>query len=200
MDLKEYLQIIKKHKNLFIFVILFVSLGVFAYYSFRPVSFVTSLTIDVSRIGFQETTDYRYDDFYRLQADEKFCETIVEWLKNPRVVADIFKEAGIDTEKLNLKKLSASVKAQKRSSQIVAINFGASDEKTAKKIANAIIKIISKKTEVLNANQKENTWFQIFSDEPVIKENKINWMIILAGFLAGIFLAFWTVLIKHYLE
>lgn len=200
MELKEYLQIVKRNGKVFFGVIFSVCLIVFLYYSFRPISYSASLTIDVSRIGLQQTSDYRFDDFYRLQADEKFCETIVEWLNSPRVIENIYQEAKIDTSNFSLEGLSKSIKAEKRSSQIVAVNFSAPSEKIAKNIATSVSKIISKKTKDLNISQKENTWFQIFSEEPVVKENKINFLIILATFLFAIFIAFWAVLIKHYLE
>lgn len=200
MELKEYFEIIKKHKKLFLTSFVLFVLGVFSYFYFRPISYSTSIVLNVTRIGVQQSEDYRYDDFYRLQADEKFCETIVEWLKSPQIVEDIYNEAQIDTSKYTLKQLAGVIKAEKRSSQIVGINFSAPDKKVSKKIADAVGKIISQNTEILNINQKESTWFQILTGDPVIKQNKINYSIVLATFLMGIFLAFWVVMIKHYTE
>ena len=75
--------------------------------------------------------NYKYDNFYRLQADEKFAETLVEWLKSPRIEEKIFKEAGIDPSGYSLKKLAKSIKAEKMSSQVVAVSFSSPDKNAA---------------------------------------------------------------------
>jgi capsular polysaccharide biosynthesis protein len=202
MELKEYLKIFKDNFKLFAFVVVIVVLGTFAYFTFKPVSYSASLALNITRIGSQkETTDYRYDDFYRLQADEKFAETVVEWLKNPRTAADILAKANVDATHLSLRKLSNVFVAEKLSSQIVAVSFSASNERSAKKISDAVLEIISKNTEALNKNQNEVTWFEVVAQSPVIIQDKVSPTILLLASLAmGMFLGFWIVLIKHYLK
>lgn len=200
MELKEYLQIIKKYKNLFTAIIVGVMAVALVYFYFRPISYATSLTLNITRSGVQDSQDYKYDDFYRLQADEKFAETIVEWLKSPRVEEDILKKSGVDTKNYNLKKLTKSIKAEKRSSQIVAVSFSSVDQKTSQNIAEAISIVIFENTANLNKNQKENTWFEIIAKDPVIKINKTSPLVFLIALIVGIFLGFWAVMIKHYFE
>lgn len=194
MELKEYLRIIKKYKTLFLAIVIGVVAVVFSFFYFHPVSFDTFLTLNISHSGTQQTQDFRYDNFYRLQADEKFAETAVEWLKSPRMLADIKKDAGMEKE---IKKISA----EKRSSQIVAVKFSTSTMESAKKISNNIVKEISQNIQDLNKNQKDEIWFEIIADDPVIEKNVPNYKIIfLASILVGIFLGFWGVMIKYYLE
>ncbi len=201
MDLKEYLKIIKKHRKLFLSVILGVVIVSLGYFYFAPVRYDASLTLNITRSGAQETTDYKYDDFYRLQADEKFADTLVEWLKSPRVASDIYATAGISSDSFDLKKLTKSFSAEKRSSQIVAVNFSAPSQTQAQKISDGIKKIISANSDELNKDQKENNWFKVVSASPVIVAYHPAYLIIfLASLSMGIFLAFWGVLMKHYLE
>jgi capsular polysaccharide biosynthesis protein len=200
MELKEYLQIIRRKAKLFSATAAIILVASFGYLFFRPVTYVTSLTLNITRSGVSDTQDYRYDDFYRLQADEKFSETVVQWLKSPRVEEDIYREAGIDTKDYSLKQLAKSISADKLSSQLVAVSFSATDEKIAQKIATAISKIISQNTQSLNKDQNESTWFEVLASAPVVRPNELSPLVVLAIFLGAIFAAFWGVMIKHYLE
>lgn len=201
MELKEYLQIIKKNVKLFVSIIVVVVLAFFAYFYLRPVFYSTSLTLNISRQGTQNTDQFKYDDFYRLQADEKFAETLVEWLKDPRIVTNIYAKAGVNSSGFSIRQLQKSFTSQKMSSQVVNVNFSSLDRKTAEKISQAIAETISQSTEDLNKNQKEDTWFEIVAQDPVIVKYQPVFLSVFLGSLAiGIFLAFWIVLVKHYLK
>jgi len=201
MELKEYWRIIKKDSwTLFLIVIISV-LGAVAYFGLRPVSYDVSLALNVTRSGTQKTDQYRYDDFYRLQADEKFSETVVEWLKDPRIAADIYSRAGIDTSRLNLKQLSKIFNPEKLSSQMVSISFSARDESSARKISDSVSGIVTKNVEALNEDQNEDTWFRIKAQEPVIVKSRGNiWTMLVFPLLAGIFVGLWAVMVRHYLK
>jgi capsular polysaccharide biosynthesis protein len=201
MELKEYLQIIKRNIAAFAAVIIIVVLGSFIFFAMKPVNYSTSLALNITRSGSQQTSNYKYDDFYRLQADEKFSETIVEWLRNPRTVANIYAVAGIDVNDFTLRQLAKSIVPKKLSSQFVSISFSAHSVDLAKKISSAIVTVISKNTSELNKNQNESTWFEVVAHDPVIARDKISPLVLLlASLLIGIFLAFWVVLIIHYLK
>lgn len=202
MELKEYLKIIRKYKTLFVATIAVVVLAVFAFFYLQPIHYNTSLTLNITRSGSQSTEQYKYDDFYRLQADEKFAETIVEWLRSPRIVADIYTSAGIaGSGRSSLGKLSKSVSAEKRSSQVVAVAFSAPNEDAAQKIAGATADTLAKLTQNLNVEQKENTWFKIAPESPVIVRYEPSfWRVLLGSLVGGVFLAFWVVMVRHYLK
>lgn len=200
MELKEYLKVIKENITLFFAVITVVVAGSFAYFALKPVAYSVSLALNITRSGSQRTTDYKYDDFYRLQADEKFAETAVEWLKNPRTVANIYAAAGIGVDNFSLRRLSKSLRPKKLSSQVVSVSFSARNANLAEKISSAVTEVISENTEVLNKNQNEDTWFKIIAQDPVIVRDKMSPLfILLASLAAGVFLSFWTVFVFHYL-
>jgi len=201
MEFKEFIQIFKNNFKLFILVIILIIAGGFIYFSFLPISYGTSLTLNITRSGSQNTDNYKFDDFYRLQADEKFAETLVEWLKSPRIVADIYDKAGVDYNGFSLRKFSKVIKPEKMSSQVVAVSYSSPNSDIAKKISAAIISIVSKNIANLNTDQKENTWFKIDASDPLIVLNKVTPLeILMIFFLIGIFIAFWIVLITHYLK
>jgi capsular polysaccharide biosynthesis protein len=90
--------------------------------------------------------------------------------------------------------------AEKMSSQVVAVSFSAPSQKIAQNIAASISKNISQNTESLNKDQNDNTWFEVISENPIIKIDEISPLIVLAIFLGAIFAAFWVVMVKYYLE
>lgn len=201
MELKEYLQIIQKKFKLFLLTIAVVIAAVFLYFSLLPVSYSASLTLNITRVEVQKSSEYQFDDYYRLQADEKFAETIVQWLKSPRVVTDIYADAGVDTHDLSLRRLSKSFKADKMSSQIVLVTLKEKSAEEAKKVSSALVKVVEENTEALNKNQKEETWFEIVANDPVIIQDKVSpALAAFASLLLGIFLAFWVVLLVHYFQ
>ncbi len=201
MEIKEYLKIIRKNLALFLITTVGVTLAILSYFYFQPITYDTSLTLNITRSGIQKTSDYRYDDFYRLQADEKFADTIVEWLASPRIVADIYAKAGENKKGLDLKKLAKKFSVEKRSTQIVAVSFSSSSPKSAQKIANSLVKILSQNTQELNKNQQEANWFQIMAKKPITAKHNFHYKIIfLVALAVGIFLSFWVVMIKYYFE
>jgi hypothetical protein len=204
MEFLEYLRIFKK--NLFLFLITFLiviglGVGYRAYQNSRPISYEVSLLVNVTRSGIQATDTYRYDDFYRLQADERFADTVVRWLENPRIVTNIYNETGKISGDINLKELSKFFKAKRLSSQIIDVRFTSQTSRDAQDTSEALVGVVNRETKQLNQYQKEDNWFKVIGDEPVIKEKKIGWKDILPISIAlGIFLGIWTVLIKHYFK
>lgn len=201
MELKEYLRIIQKNLKLFLLTIIIVMAGIFLYFALLPASYSASLTLNITRAAVQKSNEYQFDNYYRLQADEKFAETIVQWLKSPRVVTDIYVDAGVEARDLSLRRLSKAFKADKMSSQIVLVTLQVKSREEAKKISSALVEAVEENTETLNKDQKEETWFKIVANDPVIMENTVSFLTLaLASLLLGIFLAFWTVLFAHYLK
>jgi len=106
MELKEYLAIIKADFKLFGSIIAIIILASFGYFYLKPISYEASLILNITRNGAQKSDQYKFDDFYRLQADEKFAETLVQWIKSPRLALDIWTASGNNPKNLSLKQLS----------------------------------------------------------------------------------------------
>lgn len=204
MDLKVYLKIFKK--NIFIFLLtLLIVIGIGAAYKryteSKPVTFGVSLLLNVTRSGIQTTDDYRYDSFYRLQADERFADTVARWLELPRIVTNIYNETGIVSGDISLRKLSKIFKSKRLSSQVIEVTFESKSAREAQDISESLTKAINQESKLLNQYQKEDNWFKIIGDEPVIKENRLEWKdVLLLSAILGLFLGMWVTLIKHYLK
>lgn len=194
MELRELVAIFKKYQKTFVVtVVLFIVVGAIGY-AVQPTAYATNLALNITRKGTQQTSDYRYDDFYRLQADERFADTVVSWLASPRIVADISADAG-DVHSIG------AIKAARLSSQMIAVTFKTNDADSGTIIAQSIGKILNQQANELNQSQQEDTWFTIQADQPVTALAKISFAILfLASLALGIFFGAWAVMVRHYWE
>jgi capsular polysaccharide biosynthesis protein len=202
MELKEYYKILRTNVSVVIYTVLIAIVGVYAWSMKQSGNYNTSLILNISREETQSTADYRYDQFYRIQADEKFAETIQQWLKSPGIVSEIFEKSGIEQqEDKSLRQLSKSFGAEKLSPEVVEVRYSAASSDDAKKIGDAIGRAISDKTKSLNVEAKDPSWFSVSPSNLIILKNtqdlRINLSIAAAiGLFFGILFAF----IKHYLS
>lgn len=203
MEFKSFIKIFVKNLVWFSIVIL-LALAIGAVYkqykNSQPETYQVSLLLNVTRSGIQATDNYRYDDFYRLQADERFADTIVRWIGNPRIVTNVYNETGLISGGIDLKELSGFFDAKRLSSQAIEVNFTAKSAVEAQDLSVNLVKAINSEIKSLNQFQKEESWFKIIGDEPVIKEYKIAWKsVLIISIVLGVFLGIWAVLIKNYL-
>ncbi|OGI17075.1 MAG: hypothetical protein A3J63_03710 [Candidatus Moranbacteria bacterium RIFCSPHIGHO2_02_FULL_40_12b] len=192
MELKEYIAIFKKNFRIFLLTVGIVLIGGLVFYKLTPLTYKIILDLNVTRTGIQETGDYQYDNFYRLQADERFADTVARWLGSPWIQEKIYSGANAGSEQ-------RKIKAQRLSSQFIQVTFVLRDRSHAKNVSRSIVENINKQAEELNKYQKEKNWFTVLGNEPVVRENKIGLALAAVIFLAlGIFIGIWVVFIKNY--
>lgn len=203
MELRDYIKIFTKNWIWFfltVFIIIGAGYGYKKYENSKPIIYDVSLLLNVTRSGIQATDAYRYDNFYRLQADEKFAETVVKWIDSPRIVTNVFNETGITSGGISIRELSGFFKAKKMSSQMIDVRFKSKSAREAQDISRALVGEINKESKNLNQFQKEENWFKMVGEEPVIKEYKVTLRDVLpVSVVLGLFFGIWVVLIKHYL-
>lgn len=193
MELKDIIKIFKLNINLFFTIfIVFVLVGLIIAF-FQKERQVANLMINISREGVQETQDYRYDDFYRLQADERFSDTVVRWIASPSIINEIKNKSEIDE--------IPKIKARRLSSQMIEIIFEVKDVEQAKKISSAITSVLNQQSKKLNEKQNSKSWFLIISNPVEVLDGKIKFGIIFfASLMLGLFFAVMGVTIKNYLK
>ncbi|HBO17006.1 MAG: hypothetical protein UR69_C0001G0031 [Candidatus Moranbacteria bacterium GW2011_GWE2_35_2-] len=194
MELKRYIEIFRKNIWFFLMTVFVFLIAGVIYYVYTPEKYVAAMDLNITRVGQAENKEYDYDGFYRLQADEKFAETIVWWLKSPRIVKEICRLAEIS-------QCSAVYDAKKLSSQYLQVNFSVKNSENAEKIARSLVEVIGSETSNLNLKQKKVDWFEVQGNLPDVQKVKINLEKLLIGaFLLGCFFGFWVVLGRHYFD
>ncbi len=201
MELKEYFKIAKKNVSILIYAVIIAVVAVYIWSIKQSETYSTSLLLNIGRIETQSTSDYRYDQFYRIQADDKFSETVSEWLKMPGVAQEILSKAGSNSGSKSLRQLAKTFSADKMSPQIIEVRFSPASPDEAGKISSAIASVISDRTKALNADARDPNWFKVDPSNLITAKNtqdlRINLFIAaLVGLILGIFFAF----VKHYIS
>jgi uncharacterized protein involved in exopolysaccharide biosynthesis len=201
MELREFLQYIKKYKMLFLGIILAVVGATYVFLTVQPLRYTTVLSLHVARShSGEQSNEYQYDGFYRLQADEQFADTVVRWLASPRIVSDIYAGAGRDIQIPAEYKLDGVFLAKRLSSQYIEVQFTTTTKMMAENLSRSLDIVLNEKTRALNMNTKdEKMWFRVLVDEPIIYEAHTPWGRVMVGaFFVGVFLALWVVALRVY--
>ncbi|MDD5489411.1 MAG: hypothetical protein PHP25_01875 [Candidatus Moranbacteria bacterium] len=202
MELREYYKILKSNFSVVAYATLIAVVAVYAWSVRESQTFSASFLLNVGRLASQNTADYRYDQFYRLQADEKFAETIVQWLSSPGVAKDILSSAGVKSDDKTIRQLGKSFRAEKLSSGLVGVRYSAQSEDEGKKVAAAAAGVVSDKTKNLNSDTRDPDWFSVNMTDLVVAKNtqdlRINLGVAaLFGIFIGTLLAFGKFYIKE---
>jgi capsular polysaccharide biosynthesis protein len=200
MEFKEFIQLIRKNFYImFLAVIVFLA-GGFLVWNYQANFFAASFAIDIDRGEFQETEEYRYDQFYRLQADEKFAENIVSWIQSPGFLSQLSQDFSGFSEKKSFAGVE-SLRASQPSSNYVRVEYKSQNKALLKPTYQVLKKNLTQKTQDLNYENSDPTWFKLNYGKLNIYRVEPKLIIYLAlslgaGLLFGIFL----ILFKHYLK
>lgn len=160
---------------------------------YQPPRFEADLTVNVTRAGTQRTADYTYDQFYRLQADERFADTVVRWLATPSLREDIRSEARVSSE------VADSIGATRLSSQMISVTYVSRSKDGFGDMAAAIPDILNRETGKLDMLSNDPDWFVVMADAPSVRDARLPARLLLPlGVAIGLFAAFWSVLIDWY--
>lgn len=202
MELREFLRLLRKERKTFFITVFLIVGGVIVWQTLKPDMYQTIVSLHIARTfdTNQKSDEYRYGDFYRLQADERFGDTIVRWLLSPGIVSDILKESGISPDETQYMNLSKKFKPKRLSSQFIEVRLSTSKKEEGRRIADGMRSILNKRTESLNVNSVEqNGWFVVIVDEPVTYLAVPNWRSIFIFSLSiGILMGVWVVIGKRY--
>ncbi len=201
MELREYYEIWRKNISVVIYVILIAVVIAYAWSVRKSQTFSTSLLINISRTQDQLTTDYRYDQFYRIQADDKFSDTVSEWIKSPGVVEEILKKSNLSSKGKSLRQIRKTFQAEKMSPEIIEVRFSPKDEGEGKKIADSVSFVISEKIKDLNSPADDPNWFKINPSDLITAKNVQDLRINLAiAAFSGLFVGTLFAFFKHYIS
>jgi len=201
MELREFILLFRKEQQLFFgLTALFVALGFF-WQIRQPVNYEATLLLNIGRSFNSSPSEYSYDSFYRLQADERFADTVVRWLGAPRIVEDIYSEVRKDSASFSQKSITETFTSARLSSQVISVTYDGKNKKEIESLARALVTILNRSTESLSVGEKEQSSFVVLGSDPVIRDNRTSLVIALSvALLVGFFVSFWTVLIRHYYQ
>ncbi len=201
MELYEYWIILKKKRRVFLSTLCVFVISAGAWQVAQRDRYGATLLLNISRSGSQQTSDYTYDGFYRLQADERFADTVVRWIGSPRGAEDVLRDAGMETGTYTTKGLTRFFDVGRLSSQVIRVEYMTTSESSAEKIAQGMMRVLNRYAEELNREGKDPSWFIVEGDMPVIRDARIPWWQALAvAFALGAFFGFWFAMFAEYWE
>lgn len=197
MELRDLLKLFIQERVTYTLVIGFCLAVGLIFINVEPEQYQANLLVTVGRAASQPATEYSYDSFYRLQADERFADTLVQLLGTARVTEDIFRAA--DKGAPQSEKYFT---ARRLSSQIVEVTFKGPDKDALPVLAKSLSEVLTRYAYDFNAEERSReNWFQVAVAEPVITDARTDTRLVLAlALFAGFFIGFWLILFKHYLR
>ncbi len=197
MELRDLIKLFVRERLTYGLIIgLFLVAG-FVFINYEPQRYQAKLLLTIGRTEGQPTAEYSYDSFYRLQADERFADTLVQLLGTARVTEDIFQAA--DRTSTQKEKYFT---ARRLSSQVVEVSFESGDKNELSVLGKSLSEVLARYTNEFNAKETvAENWFQVTVASPVIEDARTDARLVIAlAFFAGIFVGFWLILFKHYLR
>ncbi len=127
-------------------------------------SFAVAVTVDVVRTAPpQHTTDYTYDDYYRLRSVEAFADRVTQWMKTPRVAMDVFGTANIKPPQ-TLRRASRAFSPRNVGGGVVVVRYSVSEKHDAQRLASALQTVLQKRIATLSSAEA----FSVIVHSPVI--------------------------------
>lgn len=196
MELREYISLLGRERVLIFSVIVGALILGAAFYRLQPREIEATLLLNVGRGGAApaaESSEYTFDSFYRLQADERFGDTVVRWLESPRITEDIFRQARAEAA-------DRSFDAVRLSSQVISVRYRGSDPEALRDLAAAAVTVLNDYTEALNES-REPHWFVVQGSDPVLTDARAPlWKVEAIALFVGAFAALFLALFRYYLN
>lgn len=200
MEGREFIRLLNREKKLFFIIFAVIVGGALAWFGMRERQYDVVVSLHIARTSQSvlETKEYQYGDFYRLQADEKFADTVVRWLLSPRTVLDILKDSHVSEERYN--DLTGKFRPKRLSSQFIEVRFSVRTEDEGERIVESMRSVLNAQAQHLNiGSSPQEGWFVVVVDKPVISLSVFDWKkIIFFSSIAGALLGVWGVLMKRY--
>ena len=202
MELKEYLKVLKKYKTTFVVIwVGAIAFGLIAA-SLVPQRYKTTFSIDITRDTQEEgTQEYDFDQFYRLEADDRFGRTIVEWFSDGAIVNNIHAVARSVEENFENEELETKFKAKKLANSYLRVSFLVSEKKEVKPLFLGGKKVLNEKTKEFNGGFNKQSSFKLIFNGPTIANATIPLTPLLISLIgSGFFLAAFGIMFRKYLE
>lgn len=198
MELKEHLTIIKKFKLFIIIFTLLVTASAFLFTYYQPITYSASISFAIKRIN-KQSTPYYDDSYYGIQASDLFAQTVISWFLTPSVILDIYNNAKIEPNIVNLEKFVSRFKTKKYSAQNIVVKFKERDEKTTKALSTSVAQVMEEKAGALNQSADNKALFEIDSENPVIVQNKPKLVLnTIIGFIVGLIISLILIYLYSY--
>ncbi len=204
MELKELIQVFKKHLLLIIGLSLVFGLLGAGFFYYYPKSYKAVGSFYVSQIANRETSlgDFTYEGYYAQQAGTNYAETFIGFLESVDVRSQALRSLGLEVNESSLRKSSRIINTKKAAPQLVTLTITALEPKMAKDFWNALASSAIEVSDSLNdfSGSVGISVLQV-SENPIVHQTFNNLYVDAFTGLAFGFLIGWLVsALKEYLS
>lgn len=201
MELKEYLKVLSKYRITFLLIWAAVVLIGLLVASLVSQKYKATFSIDITREMQQNGTgEYDYDQFYRLEADDRFGRSLVQWFGDKAIVNQIKIVAQNTNESFEGYQFEPDFKADKLANSYLRVTFVVSEKKEVMPIFLGTKKVLEGKVAEFNGGFDAQNRFKLVFNGPTISDTKIPLTPLLIGlFGSGFFIAAFGVMFRRYL-
>jgi capsular polysaccharide biosynthesis protein len=204
MELRDYLQLIRKSWLMIAVMALIVSVGSALWAQLQPVKYEASATIVVTKpntVPQRSANYFQYDKYYSIQASGLYADTLAAWLSSAGTAEEIFIKAGYPVPSTSIKKLGRIFKPRRQPPVTITLNLVDPDRDKAQKLVNAAVTIMKEKTDLQQKTDDPENYFNIINGPTVLAEVRPDLVINTGvGLLAGLVLGFIVAFLREYLR
>lgn len=167
-------------------------------FALQPTQYSGAVMLTVTRTAVENTPDYRYDQFYRFQADERLAESLTQYL-----MSSVGKQSVAETARLDGVSFTVFTQSKLRvarlGTNLMNVEYRVHTREEAEQVAEALFQVANRFVALLNEDARERTWFTVLGERPVIEVARLGIVqILLIGSVIGLLVAFWGVLLRSF--
>jgi capsular polysaccharide biosynthesis protein len=199
MELKKILSLINQNLLKIVLTATVCLIAFLIAYKLKPIEYKTSAFLYLYQPGQDESDEFKYDNYYNIEAIDKYATSFEKIFEDPVFVQKVLIKTNNQNNNfpLNLKDPAKFFKAKKITPTIIKINFKTPTANQGEQIFSSLIE--ESKQFLKQEGQNKKIWFDLHSQNPYIERDSLNLYLFSAlafilGFLAGTF----YFLFKHY--
>ncbi len=198
MELRAFLTLFVQQRNLIAGVVGVALVCGILGYRLQGQWYQGEVLLSVTRQGTEATTSYQYDQFYRLQADERMAETLARYLETEIGRRETARRVSFSADR-EREFVRNPLTALRLSSNLIQVSYQAATPVEADRIAAALLEVGEQYVARLNESARDKNWFTLVSSEVLARDGRFTLPFALGmSFLAGFFIAFWVVIGRWY--
>lgn len=175
MDLKESMKPIIYYWWVIILSVIVVFGGILLVNRTTPASWdgVTNVIVQQKIASYETGTDFKYDGYYAVLANQQLSDTLETWLVSPDVVYEIYQRAQLaPPEKFGV--LSKVFTINKEVSQSIKVVMNASTKEEADKVLASMVEVMRERLEKTIVSYDDRPIFTVTSTTPLVLPHEVD--------------------------
>lgn len=198
MELKEQLKLYQKNFLWIVLITILVVVLSAGWALMRPAQYEANISFGINIQNREDTAEYTFDGFYKLQASDLQADTISSWFASPALVKVIYENAGLELEEGDIAKLKSIFETKKLAPQNLQVTFKNGNEDDAEALAQSAIDFVAERTANSSRTSDDKPIFATMGDYVVVESQISPVLAGVLGLIVGVGLGIGVVNFKEY--